>query len=224
MKEQGSRFRGWGLIKVGVGFLALLTAASAAAKAQRDEGRLSITVRLYNYAGVPEDVIRPAEERATRIIREAGVEIEWLDCPLTAAEGTENPACATRPWGPVDIAMRLLPSSTKQRLPFGDETLGFALLPAEGEVGNIAVVFWDDVERLAKESKVERYHILGHAMAHELGHLLLRTLKHADAGLMRAHWGPEELQLACRGLLLFAPREAARLRNEVRTRAAAEAF
>jgi hypothetical protein len=224
MKERQSRGWGWALTKLGFGFLALLTAASAAAKTQRDEGRLSITVRLYNYAGVPEDVILRAEERATRIIREAGVEVEWLDCSLTVAEGTDKPACDTRPWRPADIAMRLLPSSMKQRLPFGDETLGFALLPAEGELGNIAGVFWDDVERLAKESKVDRCHILGHAMAHELGHLLLRTLKHADIGLMRAHWGPEELQLACRGLLLFGPREAARLRNEVRTRVAVAAF
>jgi predicted Zn-dependent protease with MMP-like domain len=116
--------------------------------------------------------------------------------------------------------MRLLPSSMKQRLPFGDEVLGFALLPAEGELGNIAGVFWDDVERLAKESNVDRYQILAHAIAHEIGHLLLRTLNHVDAGLMRAHWGPEDLQLACRGLLLLGPREAARLRDEVRTQAA----
>jgi hypothetical protein len=99
MKEQRSRVWGGGLTKLGVGFLALLTAASATARAKRDDGRLSITVRLYNYAGVPEYVILPAEDRATRIIREAGVEVEWLDCPFTAAERMKKPACDMRPWG-----------------------------------------------------------------------------------------------------------------------------
>ncbi|MGD1157501.1 MAG: hypothetical protein ABSA41_16970, partial [Terriglobia bacterium] len=77
---------------------------------------------------------------------------------------------------------------------------------------------YQKVESLANETHTDRYHILGHGIAHEIGHLLLRTLKHNGRGLMRANWGPEELQLASRGLLRFTPEEAARLRAEVRMR------
>ena len=36
---------------------------------------------------------------------------------------------------------------------------------------------------------------LGHAMAHEVGHLLLGAHSHAPAGLMTAHWYPLETHL-----------------------------
>jgi hypothetical protein len=110
------------------------------------------------------------------------------------------------------------------QLPFRDITLGFAALTEEGGRGYVAGILCHRAESLAEQTMTPPYHILAHAVAHEIGHLLLRTLKHARTGLMRANWGPEELQLACRGLLLFAPREAARLRAEVRARGAAEAL
>jgi hypothetical protein len=46
--------------------------------------------------------------------------------------------------------------------------------------------------------------ILGHAMAHELGHLLLGTNSHSSDGLMRAQWNRGDLAEAARGNLLFS--------------------
>ena len=47
---------------------------------------LVITVRIYNYARVPTPILVSAEGEAQKIFRQAGVETEWLDCRLPAAE------------------------------------------------------------------------------------------------------------------------------------------
>ena len=47
---------------------------------------LAITVRIYNYARVPTPILVSAEGEAEKIFRKAGVETDWLDCRLSAAE------------------------------------------------------------------------------------------------------------------------------------------
>jgi len=50
------------------------------------------------------------------------------------------------------------------------------------------------VTLVAGRTGVDEATLLGRAVAHEIGHLLLGTSQHADAGLMRAHWSDRELQ------------------------------
>ena len=56
--------------------------------------------------------------------------------------------------------------------------------------------------------------LLGHAIAHELGHLLLGTSSHTPAGLMAGRWHATDLDHAASGWLQFSPAEAARMRAE----------
>jgi len=60
--------------------------------------------------------------------------------------------------------------------------------------------------------------ILAHAMAHEIGHLLLNLETHSDSGIMRATWDVRTLQDACYGYLLFTPQQAELMRTEVQRR------
>jgi hypothetical protein len=57
--------------------------------------------------------------------------------------------------------------------------------------------------------------ILGRAMAHELGHILLGYNSHSSQGLMRPHFGRKD-QSAESARYLFEPTQAARLREAVR--------
>jgi hypothetical protein len=60
--------------------------------------------------------------------------------------------------------------------------------------------------------------VLGLAIAHEIGHLLLNTNTHAAAGLMRAGWSRSELHRNVSSDWRFLDTEAAMMRAAVATR------
>jgi len=45
--------------------------------------------------------------------------------------------------------------------------------------------------------------LLGDALAHEIGHVLLGGTDHAPGGIMKARWGKADFQDAAMGLLAF---------------------
>jgi hypothetical protein len=61
-------------------------------------------------------------------------------------------------------------------------------------------VFYDRVQQISRQT-VNEGMVLGHAIAHELGHLLLGVDAHSPEGLMRAHWTSRDLALAAQGKL-----------------------
>jgi len=75
----------------------------------------------------------------------------------------------------------------------GDESLGTALVDPATGTGVLATVFVDRVERLAGRSDGDFGMMLGRAMAHEIGHLLMGRASHASAGLMRPRWTRAEI-------------------------------
>lgn len=100
---------------------------------------------------------------------------------------------------------------------FGPDTLGIAAQAEEGTQAS-ASVFHDRVEQLAKGWLVSPVVVLGHAMAHEMGHLLLGVGSHSPSGLMREHWSGRDLTRAAEGNLLFSSRQAETIRAQVRER------
>jgi hypothetical protein len=60
--------------------------------------------------------------------------------------------------------------------------------------------------------------ILGHVIAHEMGHALLNTDKHTDTGIMRAIWDMDDLFEGARGRLVFTPNQTEVMRTEVARR------
>jgi len=77
-------------------------------------------------------------------------------------------------------------------------------------------VFSDHVE--AAQGIAAWHAILGDAMAHEIGHLLLGSYPHSVSGLMRAEWRREEYVRSAQGGLLFTPHEGELMRAEVLAR------
>jgi hypothetical protein len=68
------------------------------------------------------------------------------------------------------------------------------------------------------------YVILGHAIAHEIGHVLLGSSEHSSSGLMRAQWNQANWHLASAGLLTFLPEQTERMREEVSRFRAPDSF
>jgi hypothetical protein len=95
-----------------------------------------------------------------------------------------------------------------------ETTFGISYLDEEGK-GCYADVFYGRIVDLYQDSPVNPAGLLGQVMAHEVGHLLLGTNSHAGLGLMRAHWGEEEIASASRGSLFFSDVEAERMRRKL---------
>ena len=66
--------------------------------------------------------------------------------------------------------------------------------------------------------------ILGHAMAHETGHLLLWSKSHSSTGIMKASWSREDLREIAMGHLAFTFQEAEVMRGNAKARAKQEHY
>jgi len=167
---------------------------------------LRLNVRVFNYAQVLPQTWNLAQEVATRIFYRTGIETHWLQCSLSS-EGRLTPFVCEQPMEPSDLVLRLVPVSAATRAQFGHATLGIAAQPEKGTSGS-ASVFYNRVEQLARGGAASVAVILGHAAAHEIGHLLLGSNSHSALGLMRASWSRQDLQNAAAGDLLFTPEQA----------------
>jgi len=128
------------------------------------------------------------------------VRIMWIDCSSgRKALGTNDPACGN-PKGPSHLSLRIVPWSFKSN----DSVFGVAFLSPEGE-GTYGNVFYDSVEKLHAEWHTDIASVLGHVIAHEIGHLLLGTNAHSRMGIMCSSWHGKELRGISMGTLLFTP-------------------
>jgi hypothetical protein len=151
------------------------------------------------------------EAEASRVFQHAGLEIRWLNCPLPAA-GPVDPAQCEAADFPLHLQLRI----AKHSLNLNEFTMGVSYLSADG-TGCYADLFYDRAERLRETSGASLASILGHAIAHELGHLLLGTNSHSPAGIMRARWQPADLASAGKGALLFSTIESRAMQNKLDT-------
>ena len=203
-----------------VGFaLPALARTPAASKVKEP---LRLTVRVYDYAGASEDTLRRAKTAAASVFRNIEIETVWVDCKRPGVVGLADAAC-TDNQGPTDLVLRLLPHSMAKRYGLRPRVLGIALHGGKAEFGYVAGIFFDRIQGLPGwRSADERPVILGHLIAHEIGHLLLGSGKHSRGGLMRPGWDRKQRKQALSGTLRFIPWQAERIRADVRDRMRAE--
>jgi hypothetical protein len=144
----------------------------------------TLDVRVYDSAGVPKAAMRAALETAARTLQPADLEVTWVSC--SASSGGR---CA-EPLRKGELMVRLVRSLADT--PGDAESLGTALLDPRTGTGVLATVYVDRVERLARRSG-DLGTLLGRAMAHEIGHLLMGAAGHASRGLMRPRWTRAEV-------------------------------
>ena len=209
---RGSRhFRlGLDLIPVSTSVAGVVFALLAGACTTSAAQELTITVRVYNYSQTPSAVQAEAEREAGRILTDAGLKIVWVHCPIGPISMPQNPC--PEPIEAADIRLPIL--SVPARNVLQDTVFGFAIAPA------LATVYAESAFRFAKddEGKYEAPTILGCAIAHEIGHLLLGSNKHSVSGVMCARWEHKHVRQTLMGALLFSPGEAQRMQAEVRRR------
>ena len=161
--------------------LALLTLLPAAAAAAVTAAA-PVTVRVYNASGLDPAALQQALTAAEPSLASADVDVSWLLC--------QGAARCARPLTPGELTVRMVRSphaGFRGTLPLGDALID----PAVG--GVLATIYVDRVERLARHAGASVPMLLGRAIAHELGHLLLSSRAHRKYGLMRAVWSLDEV-------------------------------
>ena|SRR5215813_6190584 len=84
--------------------------------------------------------------------------------------------------------------------------------------GGDAVVLADVIQERAKFGPTNFSELLGITMAHELGHLLLRSAKHSVTGVMGVAFTETGMAADERGRLRFTSGEGEKMRNEIKRR------
>ena len=163
-----------------------------------------ITVGVLNYAKVSPGILVEAEKQARAVFHEAGVETKWIDCPL-AGSRVDPGSCSDPP----DFFLMILAKVMPDLPPSERYALGFAF-PCH----RLAYMFYSRIEAMAADGDVTPSLVLGHVIAHEIGHLSLGP-GHSPSGIMRTDWNRRDLQLASRQQLLFLPAQAKSLRAAI---------
>ena len=184
----GHRFRG---CLVGA---ALAIALGLGRPVAASDGIPSVLLYLANEAGVSSDIVGGARHEVIRIYAQIGVRVIW------AEHANGNPKA------PLVI---IIPAISGQWV--GPLALGVAVRGAY-DSGRVAYVFYDRVEPLAEKHQISVACLLGVAIAHEIGHLLLPYGSHSPNGLMRGEWDNRQFLLARDRLLGFTAQQAELIR------------
>ncbi len=153
--------------------VAIATGMGATAEAQ---GQPALVIAVENHANVDLLELRDGLELARRLYRLAGVRTEW---PVTKRPVKAPVPGANDSWITVVLLGRGMSSlGTKASV------LGVAPhMPADAR--RHVFIFTERVEKYAKRHDASLGRVLGHVIAHEIGHVLMPGAGHTKAGVMQ---------------------------------------
>jgi hypothetical protein len=188
---------GKAVVAMGLVAAALAGTEPAAFGASGQHARvMTLMVRVDDSASVPANILAQAREDASRVFQDIDVGIVWLELNRARLED----AAALRSV----VVVHLLNRELTDRLHAPDPLLGIAAGTGW------ATVFYNRIEDLSPSRDAhDTASMLGHVIAHEIGHLLLRTRAHSPSGIMQARLN---FQLAARGGLFFTADQARLIR------------
>jgi hypothetical protein len=193
----------------------VLAAGASVLLAAAAEGaeRLTIDCVLDQMVPVADATLAESRQHVARIFEPLAVHVVWGDIATALArqEALPNPT-EKRAFVTSLYVIRLVPPEGDGGMTPSERSLGSAAVGTR-----IALIPFRRVQELARNRDVPLGLVLGHVMAHELGHLLLRRSTHSAAGLMQATL---DLRLAQQGRLLFTASEAQAIRAELERNAA----
>ena len=162
---------------------------------------LALQVMLHDEIGIPLAALRQSQIEASRIFKAVGITLTWVP-------PGEVPANS------LIIKIVNTPIGDKSRNP---NVLGVS--PGSKDApGRVTWLYYSRIQELARFLHLEVAQLLGHVMAHEMGHLLLPHDAHAAAGLMKRGWDNHQAILAATGSLTFEASQAAQIRTRLQGR------
>jgi hypothetical protein len=171
-----------------------------------------VIVSIYDLAHIGPKALAQAEAVATRIFIEARVDARWTIAPLSVPEHlvSDFSAPTGRRCGTLlhsaGVQVAILSHAPKG---FPPQALAYSLPCAERGVQ--VTVYADRVEAVSFHTLAAFYRVLGHTIAHELGHVLLMSSAHEENGLMKGVWSKADWQRAAVAIIPFTPDQARRI-------------
>jgi len=167
-----------------------------------------VRIKVFNQAGAPSRRVLAAEKKAALIFRWAGIAADWLDCSVDASGHYHLPECE-RAWMPADVELVITDYP-------GPHLSQFALGCSKPDPQDgYARIFYLRIQKEARERSMTESDVMALVIAHEIGHLLLRSRSHSRAGVMRARFGGEEWERARKNHLRFAPEQSSAMQETV---------
>ena len=158
-------------------------------------------VRVYDFSSLDTPIRLAAIDEARAIVGDAGVGMVWHDC----SRGEECTAQSG------ELVVRIVRETGTRGLEWR-HALGYSVIDPAAGAGTLATVYLNRVEAAARRAGTDPVLLLARAIAQEVGHLILRTNAHAQAGLMRAIWTEQELARNRHEDWIFAPADRRQLR------------
>ena len=189
------------LVLIALSTLPLHGAASDEPGRPRPVRRVMLHVATHTTVPIP--TLERAQRELLLIFEKIGVGIDWVGCGLDRRNSSGSGA------GPA-IRMEMVSGSSQPLRWIPSSILGAVV--REDDSNEAVLVLFDRIERASDRFFMDAGLVLGHAMAHEVGHLLLPRHAHGPDGLMRATWRMEDLRSAVQGHLDFSAAEGALIR------------
>jgi len=225
-REQADSMRAEVRRRLALGWLPPSENISAVSRQSLAQGDLSeavprpcLSIRLYNLADVTPQTLDRAAEEATRILTTAAVDIVWQQGPVDSPEARtfdqtgyrkgQHPKPDTRNY----LVVCIRHGDPASAFP---GSLGFAL--PDARLGVHATIFYDRIEEVTKLVIITVPKMLGHVMAHEIGHVLLGSTEHSSAGIMKAIWHRNDFQYDPAGRMEFTPEQRSVIRERASVR------
>jgi hypothetical protein len=164
---------------------------------------LAVTIRVYDLYGLSPDARHEALALAAETLAHAGVQAIIVDC--TAGPAAATPCKTGLAEG--EIMLRILRHPKD-----GAHVLGDAIVRGDAGPNTIATVYAAAIAERSRRTGTRLATIVGRVTAHEIGHLLLGTNRHAAQGLMKASW---DVQRLGRGDWAFTREDAAAIRQRL---------
>jgi len=169
--------------------LAAMTAALAASAGAEQK----LDVFVNNGERIPFETIQRAEALASRMFAGADVRIAWHGIACSGWKGRNHV---------IIIQLELDTPAAYHR-----GALGYSL-PYEGVHVSI---FYNRIRQM-DQPNLEPV-LLGHAMVHEMTHLLQGVNRHSATGVMKAHWDSGDYLEMKRHILALTPEDIQMIRN-----------
>jgi hypothetical protein len=166
-----------------------------------------LIVRLFDGGAMPPPDRNVAIDTASAILLASNIPTTWPPCAFRCAAPPE----------PGDLVVRVVRGASA-KAGSKEVELGYSVIDPATRSGVLATVYLDRAQRVASQAHVAVGVVVGRAIAHEIGHLLLGTASHEPQGLMRAVWSPASLRGNHARDWSFTPTQAAALHRVLEDR------